>query len=172
MNPIVFAQHESGNPVQVSIDSNCRYFAQLVEKLQPKLALQDTPQCFISVHFNDKEFAGTDEVEKFLTSRTKETDALVVKTQQGKLHIYTNRFRLPGRCCGHKGHFWDNVSLFLFTKYRYSLFLLFILRFDTVCVTKASVSSKLRFYTNRFCLHSLACCGHKGMFTLLHFFLC
>ena len=33
------------------------------------------------------------------------------------------------------------------------------------------VTGTLCFYTNRFCL-SGQCCGHKGMFTLLHFSLC
>ena len=33
------------------------------------------------------------------------------------------------------------------------------------------VTGTLRFYTNRFCLPG-HCCGHKDMFTLLHFSLC
>ena len=37
-------------------------------------------------------------------------------------------------------------------------------------IVKVRPSGKLRFYTNCLCLAG-RCCGHKGMFTLLHFYL-
>ena len=152
MNPIVFARLEGEvRPVYVSIDENCRFIAQLIEKLQPKLSLQATPLYLISVHFNDIELAPTDEVAKFLTSRTNERDQLIVKTAEPcKSRFYTNRFCLP--CLAVVAGTGGTWFALLTTN---AIFLQTILRFDTVLILKATSSGKLRFDMNRFCLHCL-----------------
>ena len=41
----------------------------------------------------------------FTEELPEETIHFIVQAPSGKLHLYLNRFCLPGQCCGHKGMF-------------------------------------------------------------------
>ena len=59
----------------------------------------------IELEFRNEVLSAKDEIGKILEARENEDEEVIMKILSGKLRFYTNRFCLPGQCCGHKGMF-------------------------------------------------------------------